>query len=257
MKLHLHRPMCFFDLETTGTQIAKDRIVEIAILKVYPDGSEESYTWKVDPEMAIPPEVTAIHGIGNEDVKDSPTFRELAPRVIRIIRDCDLAGYNSMKFDIPLLAEELLRVGQDIDMSRFRSVDVQNIFHKMEQRTLAAAYKFYCGRELTNAHSADADTRATYEVLLGQLEKYEELENDVKFLSEFSQRKNAPADLAGFIVYDRNSREVFGFGKYRGRPVEEVLDENPGYFTWLQDADFPLYTKQTITRIKLRRFNNT
>lgn len=257
MKLNLHRPICFFDLETTGTQIAKDRIVEIAILKVFPDGSEENHTWRVNPEMAIPAETTAIHGISNEDVKDAPTFKELAPRVMEIIAGTDLAGYNSMKFDIPLLAEEFLRVGQDIDMSKFRSVDVQNIFHKLEQRTLVAAYKFYCGKDLTDAHSADADTRATYEVLLGQLERYDELENDIKFLSEFSQRKNAPVDLAGFVVYDKNGREVFGFGKYRGKSVEEVLDENPGYFAWLQDADFPLYTKQTITRIKLRKFGKS
>jgi len=254
MKLQLHRPICFFDLETTGTQIANDRIVEIAILKVYPNGDEESRTWKVNPEMPIPAVTTAIHGISNEDVKDSPTFKELAPKVMEMIKDCDLAGYNSMKFDIPLLAEEFLRVGQDIDMSKFRSVDVQNIFHKLEQRTLVAAYKFYCGKELVDAHSADADTRATYEVLMGQLDRYDELENDIKFLSDFSQRKNAPADLAGFVVFNDDGKEVFSFGKYRGRLVEEILDENPGYFAWLQDADFPLYTKQTITRIKLRKF---
>lgn len=254
MKLQLHRPICFFDLETTGTQIANDRIVEIAILKVYPNGDEESRTWKVNPEMPIPAVTTAIHGISNDDVKDAPTFKELAPKVMEMIKDCDLAGYNSMKFDIPLLAEEFLRVGQDIDMSKFRSVDVQNIFHKLEQRTLVAAYKFYCGKELVNAHSADADTRATYEVLMGQLDHYDELENDIKFLSDFSQRKNAPADLAGFVVFNDDQKEVFSFGKYRGRLVEEILDENPGYFAWLQDADFPLYTKQTITRIKLRKF---
>jgi DNA polymerase-3 subunit epsilon len=254
MKLELHRPICFFDLETTGTQIARDRIVEIAILKIFPNGDEESRTWKVNPEMPIPAVTTAIHGISNDDVKDSPTFKELAPKVMEMIKDCDLAGYNSMRFDIPLLAEEFLRVDVDIDMSKFRSVDVQNIFHKLEQRTLVAAYKFYCGKDLTNAHSADADTRATYEVLLGQLERYDELENDIKFLSDFSKRKNAPADLAGFLVFNDKGQEMFGFGKYKGRLIEEVLDENPGYFAWLQDADFPRYTKQTITRIKLRKF---
>ncbi|MCM4159774.1 3'-5' exonuclease [Antarcticibacterium flavum] len=254
MELKLTRPICFFDLETTGTNLAKDRIVEIAILKVYPNGNKESKTWLVNPEMDIPAEVVAIHGISNEKVAGEPTFKELAPRVHEMIKGCDLGGYNSNRFDIPLLVEELLRAGIDFEMKSTHSVDVQTIFHKMEQRTLSAAYQFYCGKNLEDAHSAEADTLATYEVLKSQIQKYEELENDVASLAQFSARKKF-ADFAGFIAYDKTGAEVFAFGKYKGKNVEKVLEEEPGYFGWIQNADFPLYTKRVLTSIKLRKLN--
>jgi len=246
MELQLTRPICFFDLETTGVNISKDRIVEIAILKVMPNGNKESKTWLVNPEMPIPAQTTAVHGITDEKVANEPTFKELAPEVSKMIAGCDLGGYNSNKFDIPLLAEEMLRVGLDFDMTNNVAVDVQNIFHKMEQRTLVAAYKFYCDKDLTNAHSAEFDTLATYEVLKSQLDKYPELENDTKFLAEFSSRRKT-ADFAGFIAYDDEDREVFTFGKHKGKLVNEVLEKEPGYFGWIQNADFPLYTKKILT----------
>jgi DNA polymerase III subunit epsilon len=254
MELKLTRPICFFDLETTGTNLAKDRIVEIAILKIYPNGNKESKTWLVNPGVPIPEEVVAIHGISNEKVANEPTFNELAPRIHEMIKGCDLGGYNSNRFDIPLLVEELLRAGIDFEMKSTHSVDVQTIFHKMEQRTLSAAYQFYCGKNLEDAHSAEADTMATYEVLKSQIEKYEELENDVASLAQFSARKKF-ADFAGFIAYDKNGAEVFAFGKYKGKNVEKVFEEEPGYFGWIQNADFPLYTKRVLTSIKLRKLN--
>lgn len=254
MELKLTRPMCFFDLEATGTNLAKDRIVEISILKIYPNGNKESKTWLVNPEMEIPSEVVAIHGITNEKVENEPTFKELAPKVHEMIKGCDLGGYNSNRFDIPLLVEELLRAGIDFEMKSTLSVDVQTIFHKMEQRTLSAAYQFYCGKNLEEAHSAEADTMATYEVLKSQLDKYENLENDVASLALFSARKKC-ADFAGFVSYDKNGAEVFSFGKYKGKKVEQVFEEEPGYFGWLQNADFPLYTKKILTAIKLRKLN--
>ncbi len=255
MELNLSKPICFFDLETTCINISKDRIVEISILKVYPNGNKESKTWLVNPEMPIPAVTTAVHGITNEKVANEPTFKELAPQINKMISGCDLAGYNSNKFDIPLLAEELLRVGYDFDMSNTVAVDVQNIFHKMEQRTLVAAYKFYCDKDLNNAHSAEADTMATYEVLKSQLDKYPDLENNTKFLSEFSTRRKT-ADFAGFIAYNDKGQEVFTFGKHKGKLVENVLESEPGYFGWIQNADFPLYTKKILTSIRLRKFNS-
>lgn len=254
MELKLTKPVCFFDLETTGTNVAKDRIVEISILKVFPNGNRESKTWLVNPEMKIPKEVVAVHGISNEKVANEPTFKELSSAIYEMIRGCDLAGYNSNRFDIPLLAEEMLRAGVDFDMKNMLAIDVQTIFHKMEQRTLAAAYKFYCGKDLVDAHSAEADTIATYEVLKSQLDRYENLENDMKWLSEFSAQKNC-ADFAGFISFDKSGREIFSFGKYKGKCVEEVLEQEPGYFGWIQNADFPLYTKKVLTAIKLRKLN--
>jgi len=254
MELKLTKPICFFDLETTGTNLAKDRIVEIAILKVYPNGNKESRTWLVNPEMEIPKEVIAIHGISNEKVAKEPTFKELSKQIYDMIKGCDLGGYNSNRFDIPLLAEELLRADIDFDMKNMLAVDVQTIFHKKEQRTLAAAFKFYCGKDLIDAHSAAADTEATYEVLKSQLDKYEDLENDIKWLSQYSARKNF-ADFAGFISFNKKGEEVFSFGKYKGKLVEEVLEKEPGYFGWLQNADFPLYTKKVLTAIKLRKLN--
>ena len=255
MELNLSKPICFFDLETTCINISKDRIVEISILKVYPNGNKESKTWLVNPEMPIPAVTTAVHGITNEKVANEPTFKELAPQINKMISGCDLAGYNSNKFDIPLLAEELLRVGYDFDMSNTVAVDVQNIFHKMEQRTLVAAYKFYCDKDLNNAHSAEADTMATYEVLKSQLDKYPDLENNTKFLSEFSTRRKT-ADFAGCIAYNDKGQEVFTFGKHKGKLVENVLESEPGYFGWIQNADFPLYTKKILTSIRLRKFNS-
>ena len=255
MQLNLNKPICFFDLETTGINISKDRVVEISILKVHPNGKEESKTWRVNPEMKIPAEVTAIHGISDADVADKPTFKEISKDVYNMIKDSDLGGFNSNRFDIPLLAEELLRSDVDFDMKGRVSVDVQTIYHKMEQRTLSAAYKFYCDKNLDNAHSAEADTIATFEVLKKQIEKYDILENDMKFLSEFSSRKKF-ADFAGFITYNKAGEECFSFGKHKNKKVLEVLEKEPGYFGWLLNADFPLYTKKVLTAIKLRAFNN-
>jgi len=254
MELNLKKPICFFDLETTGINIATDRIVEISILKVFPNGNKESHTWRVNPEMPIPAETTAIHGISDEMVANEPTFKELAKKVSMLIKDCDLGGFNSNRFDIPLLAEELLRADIDFDMKKALSVDVQTIFHKMEKRTLEAAYKFYCNENLENAHSAAADTNATYEVLKAQLDKYDDLENDVTFLSTFSAHRNF-ADFAGYIGFNKKGAEVFSFGKHKGSLVEDVLEKEPGYFGWLLNADFPLFTKKVLTAIKLRKLN--
>ncbi|MGB3607314.1 MAG: 3'-5' exonuclease [Psychroserpens sp.] len=255
MQLNLTKPLCFFDLETTGINITNDRIVEISILKVHPNGKEETYTQRVNPTVPIPAEVTLVHGISDADVADKPTFEEISKEVYHLIKDCDLGGFNSNRFDIPLLAEEMLRANVDFDMKNTQSIDVQTIFHKMEQRTLGAAYKFYCDKSLDNAHSAEADTMATYEVLKAQLDRYEDLENDTKFLAEFSSRKKF-ADFAGFITFNKDNKECFSFGKHKGKLVTDVLEKEPGYFGWLLNADFPLYTKKVLTAIKLRAFNN-
>ncbi len=255
MQLKLTRPICFFDLETTGVDVVKDRIVEIAILKIFPNGNKESKTWLVNPEMQIPEEVIAVHGITNEKVSNEPTFKQISKEIYKIIKDSDLGGFNSDRFDIPLLAEEMLRADVDFDMKNMVSVDVQTIFHKMEKRTLGAAYKFYCNKELQDAHSAAADTYATYEVLLSQLERYPELENNIKMLAAFSSHKRT-VDFAGFIVLDEEDDEVFSFGKHKGKKVHAVLDMEPGYFSWIMNADFPLYTKKILTQIKLSRLNN-
>jgi DNA polymerase-3 subunit epsilon len=254
MELKLNRPICFFDLETTGTDVARDRIVEISIVKVFPNGNKESRTWLVNPTIPIPPQATAVHGISDERVASEPTFKELAPQIHQLIKDADLAGYNSDRFDIPLLAEELLRAEVDFDMKNRVAVDVQTIFHKKEERTLSAAYRFYCNQTLENAHSAEADTLATYEILKAQLERYPDLPNDMKALSEFTTRKKA-VDFAGFIALDDQGREIFTFGKHKGALVEEVFDKEPGYFGWIQGAEFPLYTKKVLTGIKLRKLN--
>ena len=255
MPLNLTKPLCFFDLETTGINITTDRIVEISILKVYPNGNKESKTWLVNPEMSIPAEVSAIHGITDDKVANEPTFKQLASEINNMIKDADLAGFNSNRFDIPLLAEEMLRADMDFDMKSRLAIDVQTIFHKMEQRTLSAAYKFYCDKTLENAHTAAADTLATYEVLEAQVERYEDLENNAKFLAEFSSRKRF-ADFAGFIAFNKEGQEVFSFGKHKGKLVTDVIETEPGYFGWLLNADFPLYTKKVLTAIKLRAFNN-
>ena len=267
MQLKLTRPLAIFDLETTGTNIANDRIVEIAILKINPDGHEEIRVNLVNPGMPIPAEVTAIHGIKDEDVKDKPSFKELAGNLIAYIGNSDLAGYNNIKFDVPLLVEEFLRAGLEFDMKNRRVVDVQNIFHKMEPRTLKAAYKFYCGKPLENAHTAEADTRATYEVLLAQLDRYEGVEyedrngniskpvvNDIKALHEFSYYSRS-ADLMGNVIFNDKGEEVFNFGKYKGAKVEEIFTKEPSYYDWIMKSAFPLTTKKVVTAIKLRNFN--
>ena len=256
MELKLSKPICFFDLETTGIDITKDRIVEISILKVYPNGNKESKTWLVNPTIPIPKAASDVHGITDERVAGEPTFKELAKQIHNMIKDSDLAGYNSDRFDIPLLAEEMLRAEVDFDLGNRVSVDVQTIFHKMEQRTLSAASKFYCGKDLIDAHTASADTNATYEILKAQLDRYDSLENNIKKLSEFTYRKQI-ADFAGFIGYNDKGEEIFTFGKHKGKRVEDIFDEEPGYFGWLLGADFPLYTKKILTAIKLRKLSAT
>lgn len=251
MKLNLKNPIVFFDLETTGVNITSDRIVEISYLKIFPNGNEVSRTMRINPEMHIPEQASEVHGIYDDDVKDCPTFKQVAKDVANDFEGADIAGFNSNRFDVPLLAEEFLRAGVDLDMTRRKFIDVQVIFHKMEQRTLSAAVKFYCGKELEGAHSADADTRATYEVLQAQLDRYDELQNDIAWLSEFSSHTRN-VDFAGRIVYDDKGVEVFNFGKYKGIPVVEVLRRDPGYYSWIMQGDFSLNTKQVLTRIKLK-----
>ena len=252
MKLNLKNPLVFFDLETTGTNINADRIVEICYLKVYPNGNEESKTLRINPEMHIPEDASAIHGIYDADVADCPTFKDVAKKIASDIEGCDLAGFNSNRFDIPVLAEEFLRAGVDIDLMKRKFVDVQVIYHKLERRTLSAAYKFYCDKDLEDAHTAEADTRATYEVLKAQLDHYpEELVNDINFLSEYScHTKNV--DFAGRIVYNEQGVEVVNFGKYKGMSVAEVLKKDAGYFGWIMQGDFTLNTKNVLTKIRLR-----
>jgi DNA polymerase-3 subunit epsilon len=251
MKLNLKNPIIFFDLETTGLDIANDRIIEIAYIKVYPNGNEESFTYRINPERPIPAESTAVHGITDEDVKDCPTFKQMANKIAADFKGCDLAGYNSARFDLPMLAEEFLRADVDIDLSTRKMVDVQTIFHKKEQRTLSAAYKFYCKADLTDAHAAMADTQATYEILKAQLDVYPDLQNDMAFLADYTcTSKNV--DFAGRIVYNDKGVEVINFGKYKGQPVADVLQNDPGYYGWIMGADFPLTTKQAFTRLLLK-----
>ncbi|MDR3217756.1 MAG: 3'-5' exonuclease [Dysgonamonadaceae bacterium] len=251
MILNLKNPLVFFDLETTGTNIVSDRIVEISYLKVSPNGDEESKTRRINPEMPIPPQSSAIHGIYDEDVKNAPSFKSIAKSLAEQIEGCDLAGYNSNRFDIPLLAEEFLRAGVDIDLMKRKFVDVQTIFHKKEQRTLSAAYKFYCEKDLENAHSAEADTKATYEILQSQLDRYPDIQNNIEFLSEYSSYNNN-VDFAGRVIYNEKRQEVINFGKYKGRLLEEILREDPGYYGWVIGGDFTLHTKKVFTTVKLR-----
>ena len=251
MQLNLKNPLVFFDLETTGVNIVKDRIIEISFVKVCPDGQEICKTRRINPGMPIPPESTAIHGITDEDVKDCPTFKEIAKSLAAQIKGCDLAGYNYNRFDIPLLAEEFIRAGVDIDLNRRKFVDVQTIYHKMEQRTLAAAYKFYCNKDLNNAHTAEADTMATYEVLKAQLDRYPELQNDIDFLSKYSSYNNN-VDFAGRMIYNDKGEEVFNFGKYKGQLVTDVLRRDPNYYEWIINGDFALNTMKILTEIQLR-----
>ncbi len=251
MNLKLNKPLVVFDLETTGVNITKDRIIEISYIKIFPNGKEKQETIRVNPEMHIPETSTKIHHISDEDVKDCPTFKEIAGKIAEVFKDSDVAGYNSCHFDVPLLMEEMERCGITFDLVGVKHIDVQNIFHKMEQRTLVAAYKFYCGKNLEEAHSANADTMATYEVLKAQLDRYpDDLKNDVGFLAKFS-RINNNADLVGRMVYNDKDEIVFNFGKYKGEPVSQVLKRDPGYYNWIMQGDFPKDTKNLLTRIKL------
>lgn len=267
MQLNLKNPIVFLDLETTGINVVSDRIVEIALIKVNVDGSEEEKLLRINPERHIPEETSEIHGIYDEDVKDAPTFKAVAKTLAHFIEGCDLCGFNSNRFDIPLLAEEFLRAEVDIDMKKRKFIDVQAIFHKMEKRTLVAAYKFYCNQELVNAHSAMADTKATYEVLKSQLDRYENVEvedkkgvktlpivNDIDKLSDFSSY-DRNVDFVGRIIYNEKGVEVFNFGKNKGVPVEKVLQEQPGYFGWMLNGEFPLYTKKVLTQLKFKMMN--
>ena len=253
MELKLKRPIVFFDLETTGINVSSDRIVEMSLLKISPNGKEQWMTTRINPEMPIPPKTTEIHGISDEDVAGAPTFREVAKNLALFLEGCDLAGYNSIKFDIPLLAEEFLRTDTDFNFRKRKYVDVQIIFHKKEQRTLTAAYQFYCNKQLKDAHSSKADTSATFEVLKAQLDRYEDLDNDIEKLADFSSY-NDYVDFAGRIILDENGVEIFNFGKHKGKPVEKVLKEEPSYYSWMMNGDFPLYTKRVLTEIKLRAF---
>ena len=259
MKLQLTRPLVFFDLETTGLNIASDRIVELSYYKVFPNGTSEGKTFRVKPvqmmlgqevQLHISEEASAVHGIYDEDLVNCPTFKEVAPELVKVLEDSDLAGYNSNHFDLPLLAEEMMRAGMNIDLKGKKMVDVFTIFQRQEPRNLVAAYKFYCGKDLTNAHSADADTMATYEVLMAQLEKYD-IPVDVDGLAEFTAGNTRLADFAGRIAYDAQGVEVFNFGKYKGQRVADVFRRDPGYYGWIQGGDFPQYTKNVFTRIYL------
>jgi DNA polymerase-3 subunit epsilon len=266
MELNLKRPIAFFDLETTGLNITTDRIIEICILKIHPDKKEEIKTIRVNPEMPIPAESRKFHGINDEDVKDAPTFKEVAKELNNFLNNCDLAGYNALKFDIPLLMEEFLRCDIDFDLKKRKMVDVQNIFMKMEPRTLKGAYRFFCNQELVDAHSAEADTKATYHILMAQLDRYKDsvheqrngdisnpIVNDISALHDFSIQQHT-ADLAGQIIYNDKNQEVFHFGKHKGRLVEEVFTKEPSYYDWMMKGEFPLFTKKLITQIKLRNF---
>jgi DNA polymerase-3 subunit epsilon len=264
MKLNLKRPLAFFDLEATGTNIGVDRIVEISIIKLNPEGTEEVKTWRVHPGMPIPLESSLIHGIYDEHIKDEPQFKDVAQSIADFLFECDLAGYNSNKFDIPMLMEEFLRAGVAYDLDKCHFIDVQNIFHQMEQRTLKAAYQFYCNKDIINAHSAEADTRATMEVLLAQIAKYENTEwedkkgnktipvvNDIEALHKFTNL-NKPVDFAGRMVYNEQGEEVFNFGKHKGKKVEDVFNVEPSYYSWMMQGDFPLYTKRKLELIYTR-----
>lgn len=251
MKLKLNRPLVFFDLETTGVNLTADRIVEISTVKLMPDGTIEERTRRINPEMHIPEAATAVHHIKDEDVRNEPTFKQVAKSLARMLEGCDLAGFNSNRFDIPMLDQEFQRANVDFDFSKARFVDVQTIFHKREPRNLVAAYKFYCDKDLEGAHSANADTKATYEVLLAQLDRYEDLPTDIDGLSNYSSQ-NRNVDFTGRLVYDDQKREIINFGKYKGRVAEEVLAQDPGYYGWIMQGDFTKNTKDCFTRIRMR-----
>ena len=253
MELKLKRPVAFLDLETTGINVSSDRIVELSILKITPNGKEEWMSTRINPEIPIPAKSTAIHGITDSDVANAPTFKEVAKNLAAFIEGCDLAGYNAIKFDIPVLAEEFLRINIDFNFRKRRYVDAQVIYHKKEQRTLSAAYQLYCKKDLKGAHGSKADTAATYEVLKAQLDRYSDLENDIEKLADISSFNNN-VDFAGRIILDENGIEIFNFGKHKGKSVEHVFSEEPSYYSWMMNGDFPLYTKKVLTEIKLLSF---
>jgi DNA polymerase-3 subunit epsilon len=255
MNIQLSRPLVFIDLETTGLDIVNDRIVEISLLKIEPNGSQRSLTDRLNPEMPIPEQSSVIHGIYDKDVKDAATFIQKSKEYKQFIGDADLGGFNSNKFDIPVLMEEFHRSDIDFDVSKRKLIDVQNIFHKMEKRTLEAAYKFYCNKTLENAHSAEADVKATFDILVAQIERYPELKNTVSYLHDFSAMNNN-ADLAGRVIFNDKKEEVFNFGKYKGQRVEEVFDRDPSYYSWIMNSDFARDTKKVVTAIKLRKLSN-
>ncbi len=263
MELNLKKPIAFFDIEATGLNVTKDRIIEISVLKVNPNGLEDAKTWLLNPDYPITEEASKIHGYSDKELTDKPTFKQKAKEIANFLKGCDLAGYNSLKFDIPMLVEEFIRAGVDFDIKNRKLIDVQNIFMKMEQRTLNAAYRFYLGKELENAHAAEADTKATYEVLKAQLDMYANteftdkegntsipVENDMQMLHDFSMH-NRNADLIGQIVYNKDGKETFNFGKHKGKTVVEIFSKDPSYYSWIMNADFPQYTKKLLTNIKL------
>lgn len=252
MRLNITKPIIFFDLETTGIDVSRDRIVELCYIRLEPDGTEEEKSMRLNPTVPIPEQASQVHGIYDADVKDCPTFKDVALDLQKVFEGCDLAGFNSNHFDIPLLVEEFLRAGVDINLKGCQMVDVQNIYHKLERRTLVAAYKFYCGKDLEDAHSALADTRATYEVLEAQLDTYpNDLQNDISFLADYSQRSRN-IDFAGRVIYDDNDVEVINFGKYKGRLVKDIAQRDPGYFSWIQQGDFPMNTKRVFEQLRLK-----
>ncbi len=266
MNLNIKTPIAFFDLEATGINISTDRIVEISVVKVHPGGNEEIKTMRINPTIPIPKETSLIHGIYDEDVKDAPTFKDVSKELYQFFAGADLAGFNVLKYDIPLLVEEFLRAGIDFDIEKKNLLDAQKIFHMMEKRNLSAAYKFYCGKSLENAHSAEADTLATYEVFKAQIDRYQgetaedlqgnqlgTLENDMKKLHMLLNEKMV--DLAGRFIFNNNGEECFNFGKHKGKPIPQVLKEEPSYYDWMMKGDFPLDTKRKFTQIKLRDFN--
>jgi DNA polymerase-3 subunit epsilon len=256
LKLNLKRPIAFIDLETTGINVSTDRIVELSVLKISPNGKEEWMSTRINPGIPIPAKTTAIHGIRDEDVANSPTFKEVARNLAAFLEGCDLAGYNAIKFDIPVLAEEFLRINVDFSFLKRKYVDVQVIFYKKEQRTLSAAYQFYCKKDLEDAHSSKADTAATFEILKSQLDRYNDLENDIEKLADYSSFNNN-VDFAGRIILDENGIEIFNFGKHKGKSVETVFNEEPAYYSWMMNGEFPLYTKKVLTEIKLRSFGKS
>lgn len=254
MKLKLKRPLVIFDLETTGMNINRDRIVEICLLKIYPDDREEMRTYLVNPGIPIPPEVTEIHGIKDEDVKDKPSFKELAQELNNFLKDCDFGGFNSNKFDFPLLVEEFYRADVEFDIEKRKFIDAQRIYHFKEPRNLKAAYRFYCDKELDNAHSAEADTLATWAVLKAQLEKYEDIPDDIEGLHRMSGQNNL-ADLAGRFIYNNDGEVLFNFGKHKGKKVKDILRAEPGYYNWMMEGDFSMQTKNVLTRVRLSMRN--
>ena len=255
MNLKLNKPLVIFDLETTGINTSHDRIVELYMIKIEPDGSRSDLFQRFNPGIPIPPEIVAIHGISNEDVANEPAFKDKAHDINQFLQNCDFAGFNSNKFDFPMLVEEFYRAGIEFEVSKRKFIDAQKIFHLMEPRNLSAAFKFYCNKELDNAHSAKADTEATWEIIQSQLEKYQTLEPNIEFLHKFSGQNNL-VDLAGRLVYNDKQEIVFNFGKHKGKKVQDVFKSDYGYYDWMMQGDFPMHTKKVLTKLKLETMNN-